>query len=480
MHGPQLHPRAAPPLGAAGERAVALNSVAPIWRIAVVSLVVGFVLWQLVTKELAYYLALNSPETALLLDASQPLALAVLADRQLNGQEQDETSSGEEGADLRDPLSRWAAIAWRAIRPDVAPPGQLSAADRNRIKQMAETALLREPLNPRALRVLGQLADAAGDKQQAERYMRAAVRQSLRSTFAVHWLMVESAKAQDDAATLRYADLLLRKRPQLGNITFPLLAQIAEREPAGDRASLVAALANDPPWRTAFLRALPTAIRDARTPLTLFLALKDGPSPPTDKELNSYLGFLVSKKLYEFAYYVWLQFLPPDQFSSVGFLVNGSFEREPTGAPFDWTISSGQSVTIDIADRLDADGERALYLEFGPGRASFRGVGQLIVLSPGKYRLGGRLQGELAGRRGLQWRVACVATKQIVGETPMFLGAAPDWSDFAAEFEIPAENCRVQEIRLVHASRSASEELVSGAIWYDALKLVRLETADQG
>jgi hypothetical protein len=39
------------------------------------------------------------------------------------------------------------------------------------------------------------------------------------------------------------------------------------------------------------------------------------------------------------------------------------------------------------------------------GRVEFGGVTQLIMLSPGNYRLKGKYKGQISGRRGLEWRV---------------------------------------------------------------------------
>lgn len=446
-------------------------------RVFLVGLLVVFLLWSLITKQLPNYLAMHAPEAALVLDPGHPVALVTLADRLLNGVNNADNSDAAESmnSDTPSPLGHWAVQASSALSAEEAvPKPSTSNADRARIKTLAEKALLRDPLNHRALRILGQLADAEGDRPSARQLMQAAAQRSLRATYAVYWLMFDSFNRHDYAGSVDYADLLLRKRPQLYNVTYPLLAQIAESQDKSGHKALTSALAADPVWRSAFLRHVPEYVHDARTPFSLLRALKDSSSPPDNAEINAYLDFLISKRIYEFAYYVWLQALPSESFSTMGFLVNGSFEQDPSGAPFDWSISGGAGVTIDIAQRFDADGEHALYLEFGPGRTRFKGVSQLVMLSPGRYRLSGRLQGEVSGKRGLRWQISCLPKKEVVGETPMFLGSTPQWSNFAAEFEIPADGCRMQQLRLIHASRSSSEELVSGSIWYDAIELSRL------
>ena len=452
-----------------------------LWRILLVGLVVVFLMWALITKQLAGYLALHAPETALAIDPEHPVALVTLADRLLNGvadaDEPDPNATELPGDDAEGPLKQWAAQATSALTSDGGPTPRstLTEANRARIEALAQKALARDPLNHRALRILGQLADARGDRDSARKFMQAAVKRSLRSTYAVYWLLVDSMNRHDDFAAAKYADLLLRKRPQLYSVTYPLLAQIAESEDQSGPEAVTSVLAANPPWRATFLRHLPEHVRDARTPFVLLRALKDGPFPPDDDEINAYLDFLVSKRLYEFAYYVWLQGLSAQGLSSVGFLVNGSFEHAPSGAPFDWSYSrGGLGVTIDIAQRLDADGERALYLDLGPGRTRFSGISQLVMLSPGRYRLSGRMQGDVSGKRGLQWQISCLPFKEPVGETQMFLGSAPQWTSFETEFEVPREDCRMQQLRLIHASRSASEELVSGAIWFDAMTLSRV------
>ena len=98
------------------------------------------------------------------------------------------------------------------------------------------------------------------------------------------------------------------------------------------------------------------------------------------------------------------------------------------------------------------------------------------MLGPGSYELKGRLKGEVIGRRGLQWTITCAgAPRKQIGKTDMFLGIARSWSDFAIPFTVPkSTDCRAQTLRLTHTSRSESERLVTGLIWYDEMQISRV------
>ncbi|MGI9404665.1 MAG: tetratricopeptide repeat protein [Hyphomicrobium sp.] len=468
----------------------------------------GVLVWQVATKSLAAYLAVQSPEMALNLHATQPAALVSLADRRLNppptnegpdapGVPQqalaDKTQTSQDGDDR---ISAWAELALKAAAKklplrqtdrakitdattQLAPPPVLKA-DRNQARAEAELALVHDPLNARALRLLGQLAEGAGDDTKAAQFMQAAAHRSWSESVAIYWLMLKSFENKDHDAALRYADAFLRKRPQFIAQAMPILARIAENKDQKAVGGLKTLMMSDPPWRSKFFLNLPKNVTDARTPLELLLSVKDTASPPTVAELRAYLNILIKRKFYELAYYTWLQFLPPEQLGHAGFLANGSFEATPSGLPFDWVISKGSSgVTTDIAVRPELDGERALYLEFGPGRADFRGVSQLLMLAPGTYELKGTYKGEISGRRGLQWSIACAnAPRKPVAESRMFLGTARTWTDFLIPFTVPDKGCRAQTLHLSLAARSESERLVSGSIWYDEMQISRVEKRD--
>ena len=216
-------------------------------------------------------------------------------------------------------------------------------------------------------------------------------------------MMRKSFQDQNYKEALRYADILMRTRPQALGPIMPIMGKMAELPEAS--ADLKLLLSTNPPWRPQFLSSVPNAISDARTPLDILLSLKDTANPPTATDLRPYLDFLIQHGFFDLAYYTWLQFLRPEQLAQAGHLYNGGFDTPPSGTPFDWVLTKGTGVTAQVAAKSDKPGERALFLQFGPGRVDYRDVTELIMLSPGSYQFQGKYKGDLVSERGLEWRV---------------------------------------------------------------------------
>jgi len=470
-----------------------LSSTGRSWHVkAIVLGLLGLGLsWLVVSHSFAAYLAQSAPQAALRLRPTESRALLRLADATLSA-ELNRTGSvpadvaGTKPSSLERPyrvddrLRAWADFARRALQTSqsastksVASPASSAAIDPKaaaQIRTWARRALASDPLNAQALRILGQLAQ--GDS--TAKLMQAAARRSVRESIAIYWLMLKGVETQDYAAGMHYADVLLRTRSNVLPLVLPTLAVAAEHRDAS--GALKTLLAADPPWRSRFLAALPQNVSDPRTPLELLLAVKDTPAPPTTNELRSYVNYLIKHKLYQVAYYTWLQFLPPEELRGAGFLFNGSFELPPSGLPFDWVFHASSGVTIDITGRADRNDQHALFLDFGDGRITFRGVTQMLMLPAGQYRLTGKYRGAIRGRRGLVWRVACPGRRAPLGTSSMALGVVPSWKEFDVSFTVPAEGCPAQQLRLALDARSASESLVSGSIWYDELQISRADT----
>ena len=457
-------------------------------RTAVLAACALLLAWLVISRSLAAYLAEVAPQAALRLNSAQPEALTNLADRLFNdtagvngradGTAQTAAPQKDAGTDASGGTgndSGNSALANRAFSAfDLI--SQKQSIDLPAVRAAAEAGLRNEPLNARALRLLGQVSDAAKNDTDAANFMRAAAKLSLHDNLTDSWLMLKSFSAKDYPATVYYADILLRTTPELSQYVVPILARIAEDK--GSAGLIKTALAGDPPWRDQFFQMLPISITDARTPLDLLLALRTSATPPPPEDVNRYLNFLVDHKLYELAYYTWLQFLPAEELRNAGLLYNGGFEIAPTGSPFDWIMPQGSGVTVDIEARPDGDDGQALLLNFQYGRVDYGSVAQLIMLAPGRYRFTGRVKGELVGPRGLKWRIACAETRGTrLAEGPMINGRVPSWSDTAFDFTVPAQNCRAQYLSLDLDARMASKSFVNGSVWFDDLKISRLATA---
>jgi hypothetical protein len=474
----QLHPF---PTSASAVERSPLRKLLLKYRVPIVIGLSLLLTWEVVTRTLVAYLAYTSPEVAYWLRAT-PTVLLNLADDKLNADADTKVVgsvlSPDNAAQERS-YAKGIQKAQEIAQPSDTPPSSdraassskdLSEADYKQVRSWAKQALHQDPLNARALRILGQIAEHSSDYERTEALMHGAAQRSLQESLAIFWMMRESYRNKNYPEAMRYADILLRTRPQLSQYVYPMLGRMAENVSASGELKRV--LAENPPWRTGFFNALPSNVNDARTPLDLLLSLRNTATPSTDAERRSYLEALVQHKLYEIAYYSWLQFLPQDQLRKTGHLFNGSFASTPSGSPFDWEYTKGAGVNVKFAQRSDQEGKPALLIEFGPGRVVFgSGLSQLVLLPPGNYKFEGKYKADLVSERGLQWSVTCADTTSPVGVSNTMNGSSAVWKDIDLAFTIPDDGCTAQYVTLNLDARSASEAFVSGAVWYSDLSI---------
>ena len=433
--------------------------------------------WLVLSYSFAAYLAEGAPQAALWLNPHEPTALLNLADAAINAPQRSVAAPAAGAAPVAQPAGAGPGPPQR----DFSGFGMVDTAaaiDLPAVRGWTESALKSAPLNARALRILGQTAAAAGKDVDADRFMQMAAQLSLHESAAVYWLLVRSVQSKDYKTALTYADVVLRTLPGFDPYVMPLLARMVEDGKAV--ALLKAELADDPPWRTTVLQNLPGAVVDERIPLDVLLALRSSRHPPRAVELDAYLNFLIAHRMYELAYYTWLQFLRPDELGGAGLLYNGNFETPLSNGPFDWRFEQGAGVSIDVAERPDKSGDHALRIDFEYGRVEYHSIKQLLMLAPGRYQLHGRYQGDLVGPRGLKWRLACAETPDWpFAASAMIAGRATAWSDVDLDFEVPADKCRAQYVSLDLDARMPSEQFLNGTIWFDDLRIQRAANASR-
>ena len=166
--------------------------------------------------------------------------------------------------------------------------------------------------------------------------------------------------------------------------------------------------------------------------------------------------------------------MPPARRPVGDTVFNGGFEDEPSRYGFDWRIDRVAGATVERLGGMGVSGERALYIEFQNRRVPFAHVRQLLTLEPGSYRLSVRYRLDgLRNERGLTWVVQCADGQRTrLGTSRRLTGSAP-WTTLDLDFDIPAQDCGGQWLRLELAARIPAETLIGGRAWFDDVAITR-------
>ena len=345
-----------------------------------------------------------------------------------------------------------------------------SDGDLNIARSLAERALRANPLDARALTLLGLIAERLGDEASADKLMRLAGARTWRDMGTQAWLLKHEIQAGDFEQAILHVDALLRTNPPFLEQTIPVLAAFT-LDPRTFNV-LASLLATNPPWRAEVLARLSAQLYDRGRLVQLYAALKDSPYPPQTMELKPYLDRLIKDGQYAEAYQSWRGTLSPQQRTSDFFLYNGDFAAPIDGLPFNWLLYPGQGVNIQIVASPGKDKGRAVQLQFSGARVAPFTVGQLMLLPPGDYRFTGEVRAEdLHTQRGLQWQVSCANPPSSVLARSDLVASATPWKRFSLGFTVPPGDCRSQWLKLEIAARIASERQIEGQVWYDNLQI---------
>jgi hypothetical protein len=435
-------------------------------------------------------LSVFTPDVALWLNPRHPTALLAKAERlredlqRLTGPDAPITNEGPTSVSAAQPTAEALQRRSRVDRnlPEAGPgrfakpildraTGEYDAAGlREEIASLAKRALERAPLEARAYRLL---AETRSDRTEVRDLMRKAAARSPRETFALAWLMADAADRGDMAILVDAADKIMRTRPQLVPAVTETVA-IAVRHEEG-RKLVVQRLADYPNWRETFLKVLPVHIEDGRSLLVLFEDVSKTANPPTVAEVTHLLAALLGREEAKVAHDAWRSLVPRNASSDVGTLYNGGFDRPFSGYAFDWVPTVGDGAAIDQLE--DQPGSSNLRIRFDGRRVRGLSVRQIVLLAPGNYRMTGEFMGWLAAQRGVRWQVRCLyGSKEVLGQTELLSKGSGEWEAFDMQFQvIDVDDCKAQMIVLIHDSRTASEEIVSGEIQFKQLQLVAEE-----
>lgn len=308
------------------------------------------------------------------------------------------------------------------------------------VELLARRALANQAVNPKALRVLGYVADTKGDTATAEKYIRMAAKLSRREPGAQLWLIEASARKGDVIQTLAHYDIVLRTKPETETILFPrLLDAIEDRE---IRIALKPYFRSKNGWAYAFL---PYAVTNSNNlPIVIDLLFETHGLANRQAAYAQELGLLtrlIAEGYYQDARRLYLQMpgAKPVRLTNAAF---DASDRDVHFGPMGWQLLEDPDAGGGFTGNA---GDKQPMLAVYANAATTRPVAtKLLYLKSGKYLFSARLANLDRGDGGfLRWQLRCPS-----------IGGAPAWTidsinaSLRAELLVPA-NCPVQFLDLI-------------------------------
>lgn len=363
------------------------------------------------------------------------------------------------------------ALAWRDGHPLALVELALHGEGLPQAAALARSALSANPLEGRAYRALGVLADAQGNRPLAASLYEAAVARAPRDLPSRLWLERHYLGSGQLLPALRQLDLSLRVEPGLRARQFPILAGLAALP--STRAAISATLASRPLWRPEFLEYLCQQGADSGAVDALLARLSAAPGGLAPRESATWIERLLRERRWNEAYLAWTSALDAEGRAALGRVFDGGFERESGNFGFDWRTAQAPGSAIERLATPGAIGKLALRVSFDETRLQSGQPRQLLLLSTGDFVLSGRARAEqLETRPGLAWELSCADTGQLLARSTPLSGTTP-WQRFSTSFQVPGHECAAQWLALAVSARLPSEQLISGDAWFDELRIAR-------
>lgn len=227
------------------------------------------------------------------------------------------------------------------------------------------------------------------------------------------------------------------------------------------------------PWRS-YLKWLMTL--DRANDATVVWNVLGEKNWRSEEITTSYLAYLIRRRDYARVPRIWADFAgsraPNYRRGSVIF--DGGFEAARSKSPVDWQIqpeADGVEASCDAA--VAKEGGRSLSVHF-PGRANvtWSGASQLVVVSPGSYRLRAWMKSDhVTTDHGpqLEVRDADVADRLTVRSEPV--RGTHDWSLVDVPFRVNSGTSAVV-VSLVRLPSQKFDNKIAGTVWIDGVELV--------
>lgn len=339
------------------------------------------------------------------------------------------------------------------------------AADLDRARALALSALRAEPMNIQALNVLGFLAVVRGREAQAKRlfdYSESLTRRDLPTQL---WQIESAVRRNDIPGALLHYDRALRTSSEAPPMLFPILRRAAADPAIG--APLARMVNARPPWWMWFAYSM---LEDAQTSpeafYQIFGRLRLNMRESAERQLlTGAIGRLIAARRYQMAHSIYRAHAGVAG-DAGGLLRDGSFERDLRLPPFDWHFTDEADLSA-VRERGGAgQGDFVLRLYASGGRDG-EAVRQLLLLPAGSYGISlklGSSQGEELYRPMLTLRCATDEAQLASFRLPAAPDAGLRWQ---GRLSVP-RGCPAQWLGVTIRSNIDSE---TAAPWIDSIDL---------
>ncbi|TSB01917.1 hypothetical protein [Sphingorhabdus contaminans] len=282
-----------------------------------------------------------------------------------------------------------------------------------KVEAMAKQSLRGGALNPVAIRLLGYVADARGDRKKAREFMLLSQKVSRRDFGTQLWLIEDAVARNDKKQALYHYDIAMRTTPSSFPLLFPTLTGALDDPEV--RAGLAPYVKAAPEWLLSFL---PHAIGTMENPSYLVdVLLKAGPLPdrPEYRDQSNYLLSTLANKGQFSAferYYASLPSVRPKALQTAAMNKDTVNLRYPAAG---WQLTENSAIGGAFSE-ADKRGAFTLSAFAGSGE---RGelMRKLLFLKPGSYRFTAQYDAQSSAPDSeIRWDLSCVSAKGNSGK----------------------------------------------------------------
>jgi hypothetical protein len=380
-------------------------------------------------------------------------------------------------------------VVWRVVVSGSATLFTGAATDARRTAPLESGApdipwrerLARNPTDYPALVVLALQLERQGKTGEAA----AALREAIKLAPADETTLLEAAgfylRRGDEAAALTILRRAVELNPGIAGKVWPVFTAVLD---GGRRDDFFVGAARDNPWWWPGFFAHACASSTNTDAVHRAFSMRAAADTITAAERKCMIERLERENRWNEAYQSWINSLPRQQKSRIGYVFNGDFETPMSNLGFDWVVVPQDGVNVEAHTIQGAKGKRALRVEFVRKRWSRSPVQQHLMLAPGKYRFDGRGRADgLDTWIGVQWGLYCWHDGKVgrqLANSDRFRGTS-DWVDFQHDFSV-GKDCPVQLLRLELANPrqdvSTPEDVVTrinGNVWFDDFRVRSLD-----